>query len=122
MKIGILGGSFNPIHLGHFNFAKQAIDDFGLDRLYVIPAFVSPFKTGGDAAGDDVSFSPETRLMLVRAAFNGVPKVVVDDREMKRGGVSFAIDTVREIAAENPGAEIIFLIGHYFQNRLIRDG
>ena len=111
MKIGILGGSFNPIHLGHFNFAKGAIDDFGLDKLYVIPANVSPFKAD-ETPSDEISFSPEMRLMLVRAAFNGVPKVVVDDREMRRGGVSFAIDTVREIAAENPGAEIIFLIGH----------
>lgn len=112
MKIGILGGSFNPIHLGHFNFAKQAIDDFDLDKLYVIPAHLSPFKAEGAAVENGVSFSAETRLMLVRAAFNGVDKVVVDDREIRRGGVSFAIDTVREIAAENPGAEIIFLVGH----------
>ena len=110
MKIGILGGSFNPVHTGHVNFAKQAIDDFGMDKLYVIPAHMSPFKTDG-APSEEPAFSPEMRLMLVRAAFNGVPKVVVDDREMRRGGVSYAIDTVREIAAENEGAEIIFLIG-----------
>ena len=110
MKIGIFGGSFNPVHSGHVNLAKKAIDDFALDRLIVIPANVSPFKTDGTPS-DEPAFPPEMRLMLVRAAFNGVAKVVVDDRELKRGGVSFAIDTVREIAAENEGAEIVFLVG-----------
>jgi nicotinate-nucleotide adenylyltransferase len=110
MKIGIFGGSFNPVHSGHVNLAKKAIGDFALDRLVVIPANVSPFKTDG-ASAEEPAFSPDMRLMLVRAAFNGVAKVVVDDRELKRGGVSFAIDTVREIAAENEGAAIVFLVG-----------
>ncbi len=105
MKIGIFGGSFDPIHQGHVNLARVAIEKFALDKLIVIPAAVSPFKT--DAAPK----APYDRLLLVRAAFNGVPKVVVDDRELKRGGVSYAIDTVRELKAENPDAELIFLIG-----------
>ncbi len=105
MKIGIFGGSFDPIHLGHVNLAKTAIEKFGLDRLVVIPAAVSPFKT--DAAPS----AAYDRLLLVRAAFNGRLKVVVDDRELKRGGVSYAIDTVRELKAENPDAALVFLIG-----------
>ena len=110
MKIGIFGGSFNPVHSGHVNLAKKAIDDFALDRLIVVPANVSPFKTDGSPS-DEPSFSPEMRLMLVRAAFNGVAKTEVDDCELKRGGVSYAIDTVREIAGRNEGAEIVFLVG-----------
>lgn len=107
MKIGIFGGSFNPVHSGHVGLARKAVEELALDRLVVMPAATSPFKT--DAKGDVLA--PELRLMLVRAAFNGIEKVEVDDRELRRGGVSYAIDTVREIAAENPGAEIIFLVG-----------
>ena len=108
LRIGLFGGSFNPVHAGHVGLAKRAIDELKLDRLLVIPAAVSPFKTD-DAPAQ--ALTAEQRLMLVRAAFNGVAKVTVDDRELKRGGVSYAIDTVREVAAENPGAELVFLIG-----------
>ena len=104
-RIGIYGGSFNPVHNGHLRVAENAIAQLELDRLYVIPAAVSPFKT------KDAPDGRFDRLLLLRLAFNGVAKVSVDERELKRGGVSYAIDTVREIAAENPGAEIFFIIG-----------
>lgn len=106
MKIGIYGGSFNPVHNGHLNVARSAIADLGLDRLLVVPARVSPFK-----AGEDGFHETFDRLLLTRLAFNGMAKIEVDDRELKRGGVSYSIDTVREIAAENPGDEIFFIIG-----------
>ena len=104
-RIGIYGGSFDPVHNGHLRVAKNAIAQLGLDRLLVVPAAVSPFKTGSAREG-----LPD-RLLLVRLAFNGMEKVSVDDRVIRRGGVSYAIDTVREIAAENPGAELFFIIG-----------
>ena len=104
-RIGIYGGSFNPVHNGHVRVAKSAIASLRLDRLYVIPAAVSPFKT------DCASAEKFDRLLLARLAFNGVAKVTVDDRELRRGGVSYAVDTVREISAENPGAELFFIIG-----------
>ena len=108
MRIGLYGGSFNPVHLGHVGIAKRAIADLALDRLIVIPANVSPFKV----AGAEVR-QPEIweRVELVKAAFRDSEKTVVDLRELERGGVSYAIDTVREIAAENPGAELFFVIG-----------
>lgn len=106
MRIGIFGGSFDPVHSGHVGIARRAIAEFNLDRLLVIPAAVSPFKTekAPKALGYD-------RLALVRAAFADIPEAVVDERELNRGGVSYSIVTVREVAAENPGAEIIFLVG-----------
>jgi len=106
MKIGLYGGSFNPVHYGHVNVAKRALAELALDRLIVLPAAVSPFKT-------DEPPQPEAwdRLGMVHAAFDALEKVVVDEREIKRGGVSYAIDTVREISAENPGAELFFVIG-----------
>ena len=109
MRIGLYGGSFNPVHLGHVGIAKRAIADLGLDKLIVIPANVSPFKT---ATGTEASrFWTWDRVEMVKAAFRDVEKTTVDLREIERGGVSYAIDTVREIAAENPGAELFFVIG-----------
>ena len=109
MKIGIYGGSFNPVHLGHIGIAKRAIADLALDKLIVIPAAVSPFKTATDE--DARRFWTWDRVEMVKAAFRDIEKTVVDLREVERGGVSYAIDTVRQIAAENPGAELFFVIG-----------
>jgi len=108
MRLGLFGGSFNPVHSGHVGIAEKAIAELRLDRLLVIPAAVSPFKAGRRRV---LTFEPEFRFALVRAAFAGMDKVCVDDRELRRGGVSFAIDTVREVFSENPGAEIFFLLG-----------
>ena len=102
MRIGLYGGSFNPVHLGHIGIAKRAIADLALDKLIVIPANVSPFKTEQPMPWD--------RVELVKAAFRDLEKTVVDLREIERGGTSYAIDTVRQIAAENPGAELYFVI------------
>ena len=107
MRIGIYGGSFNPVHLGHVGIARRAIADLSLDRLIVVPANVSPFKTSGVPRAP----LPWDRLELVRAAFSELPEAVVDDREIRRGGVSYAIDTVREISAEEKGAELFFIVG-----------
>ena len=109
MRIGLYGGSFNPVHLGHVGIAKRAIADLALDKLIVIPAAVSPFKTASDT--EVRRFWTWDRVELVKAAFRDLEKTVVDLREVERGGVSYAIDTVKEIAAENPGAELFFVIG-----------
>ena len=103
MRIGLYGGSFNPVHLGHVGIAKRAIADLALDKLIVIPANVSPFKTEQPM--------PWERVELVKAAFRDLEKTIVDLREIERGGTSYAIDTVRQIAAENPEAELYFVIG-----------
>ena len=105
MKIGVYGGSFDPVHSGHVGAVRMAMEGLSLDRVIVIPAALSPFKT-------KTCFTAEQRLELVRLAFAGMPNVVVDDREMKREGVSYTIDTMREIAAENPGAKLYFIVGH----------
>ena len=108
MKIGLYGGSFNPVHLGHVGIARRAIADLALDRLIVIPANVSPFKVAGAEARQPEIWE---RVALVKAAFRDLERTVVDLREIDRGGTSYAIDTVREIRAENPEAELFFVIG-----------
>mgnify|MGYP003328656006 CR=1 FL=1 len=110
MKIGVFGGSFNPVHFGHVRVAQAALKELSLDRLIVLPAAVSPFKTGADTVATP-SVLADRRLEMVHDAFDALPRTVVDERELRRGGVSYAIDTVREIAAENPGAELVFIIG-----------
>lgn len=108
MKIGIYGGSFNPVHYGHVNLARRAIADLSLDLIIVVPASVSPFKVN-DAPGREIC--PWSRMDFVTAAFSDIEKVRVDDREIKRGGVSYTIDTVREIISENGQGEYFFIIG-----------
>lgn len=82
----------------------MAFEGLGLDRAVVIPAALSPFK-------HETRFTAEQRLELVRLAFADFPNVTVDDRELRREGVSYTIDTMREIAAENPGAKLYFITG-----------
>ena len=117
MRIGLYGGSFNPVHLGHVGIARRAIADLGLDKLIVIPAHVSPFKTATDAEAS--RFWTWDRVEMVKAAFRDVEKTTVDLREIERGGVSYAIDTVREIRDEfsasasnsNSSLQLYFIIG-----------
>lgn len=103
MRIALYGGSFDPVHAGHVGLVRRAIAEIDPDRVIVLPAARNPLKAGTQ--------TPWDRADLVRRAFAGMDRVVVDERELRRGGMSYAIDTVREIAAEHPGAELYFLIG-----------
>ena len=105
MKIGLYGGSFDPVHLGHLLVAQAACEEAGLDRLYFIPAAQSPFKPE-----TTLTPAPE-RLRLLRLALAGRTNYELDDQEIKRGGVSYAIDTVRDYARRFPGAQLHWLIG-----------
>lgn len=106
MKIAIFGGSFDPVHNGHVGIARNAIAELALDKLFVIPAAVSPFKVSSSP-----HLSDALRVKCLCAAFEGLDKVIIDTRELKKGGVSYAIDTVREFANEYPNAELYFIIG-----------
>ena len=105
MKIGLYGGSFDPVHLGHLFVAHAALEEMGLDRIIFIPASESPFKAGRRLAPAAV------RLRLLRLALAGCPRFEVDDLEILRGGVSYTIETVREMARQRPGVEWSWLIG-----------
>lgn len=105
MKIGLFGGSFDPVHLGHLLIAQAAREELGLDRLFFIPAAQSPFKP------DSKPTSGADRLRWLRLALAGKPWCEVDDQEIHRGGVSYTIDTIRDYARRFPGAQIFYLIG-----------
>jgi nicotinate-nucleotide adenylyltransferase len=105
MKIGLFGGSFDPVHLGNLLVAQAACEELGLTRLFFIPAAQSPFKPENKPAP-----APE-RLRLLRLALAGKTNCEVDSQEIKRGGISYAIDTVRDYARRFPRAELFYLIG-----------
>jgi nicotinate-nucleotide adenylyltransferase len=105
MKIGLYGGSFDPVHLGHLLVAQAAREELGLERLFFIPAAQSPFKP------DRQPTSGANRLRLLRLALAGKTWCEVDEQELNRGGVSYSIDTVRDYHRRFPDAEIYYLIG-----------
>jgi nicotinate-nucleotide adenylyltransferase len=104
-KIGLFGGSFDPVHLGHLLVAQAAREELGLERLYFIPASQSPFKPERQYTVAGV------RLRLLRLALAGREWCEVDEQEVRRGGVSYTIDTVRDYAQRFPRAELFYLIG-----------
>ncbi len=105
MRIGIFGGSFDPVHNEHIRLAQAAIDELDLDTLFVMPAYAPPHKRGK-------ALSPcETRLAMCRLAFASLPKVVVSDYEMERGGTSYTYQTVEALADRYRGAELYWLVG-----------
>ena len=103
-RIGVFGGAFDPPHLAHVALVRSAIEALALDEVRVLPTGQAWHRAGqlSDAAH---------RLAMTRLAFAELPKVVVDDREIRRAGPSYTVDTLSEIAAEHPGAQLYLLIG-----------
>ena len=103
MKIGIYGGSFNPIHKGHVKIAKQAIEELGLDKLFFVPAFKSPFKTKN-------KYAPiEDRIEMIKMVLP--EKSDISLFEANRKGVSYTIDTVSHFNVKYPNDELFLIIG-----------
>jgi len=105
MKIGLFGGSFDPVHLGHLFVAQAAREEAGVERIFFIPAAQSPFKE------DAKPISATQRLLLLRLALAGENDTEIDTQEIDRGGVSFTIDTVRNYSERFPQAQLFYIIG-----------
>lgn len=104
-RIGIYGGSFDPVHLGHLLVTRAALEELQLDRLFLVPAAVSPFKP------DRTSAPAAFRLQMLRLALAGSTDCEVDEQEIQRGGISYTIDTLRQYARRFPTARLYYLIG-----------
>jgi len=105
-RIGLFGGSFDPVHLGHLLVAQAAREELELARLCFIPAAQSPFKP------DTPRPTPaQERLRLLRLALAGKTWCEIDEQEIQRGGVSYTIDTVRDYARRFPETQLVYLIG-----------
>ncbi|WP_394381417.1 nicotinate-nucleotide adenylyltransferase [Roseateles sp. BYS87W] len=112
MKLALFGGSFDPPHLGHLAFAQFALRALAPDRFVWLPAG-RPWQKP-----DQVMAPGEHRVAMIEALIRGEPRFTVDDRELHRRGPSFTADTLREFRRENPGAELMFLIGQDQYERL----
>lgn len=103
--IGVFGGSFDPVHLGHLIVARSAAQQLRLDVVRFIPARIQPFKLDWELA------PAEDRLAMLQLALGDQPGFVVDDREVRRPGTSYTIDTLEELAAEAPEDSLCLLVG-----------
>ena len=105
MRIGILGETFNPPHVGHLVMAQEAHTQLGLDRVVLMPVHAPPHKALEDDPG------PEARLELCELAVAKDDRLAVSRLELDRGGPSYTVDTLRAIRAEAPGDELVFVVG-----------
>lgn len=105
-KVGIFGGNFDPFHYGHLNSILTVADELGLDEMRVVPASISPLRV------QTQSSTPEQRLEMLKRGVEGHENLIqIDTREIKRGGVSYTVDTVESLKKENPEAEFTLIIG-----------
>lgn len=103
--LGVLGGTFNPPHLGHVALAECALRQLRLKRVVLVPAALAPHKPAGQDPG------AEHRLAMCRLAIEGVAGLSVSTIELDRGGSSYTVDTLKHIHAQDPGGELTFIMG-----------
>lgn len=112
MKIGILGGTFNPIHIGHLILAEEAKERMKLDKIIFVPTYLPPHK-------DNIGIvDAQERLAMIKLAISGNKSFSVSDIEIKRDGRSYTIDTLREFKKKFPKEEFYFIIGSDLLNYL----
>jgi len=105
VKIGFLGGSFDPVHFGHLVAAQDAFEQYRLDRLIFVPAAQAPLKP------NEVQSSTEDRLAVLRAAIAWDRRFELSDFELRNGGTSYTIDSVRHFRAKFPNDQLYWIIG-----------
>ena len=105
MKIGIYGGSFDPVHNGHINAAETYMEELGLDKIIIVPAYCPPHKKG-------LALTPsEHRFNMCRLAFESLPGFEVSDIEIQRADEGYMADTVAQLRELYPEDELILLMG-----------
>jgi len=100
----VLGGSFDPVHNGHVAMAQFVLEKGLAHQVHVVPAHLSPFK---QSAGSEASH----RLAMVKLAFVGLPNVQIEEMELQRGGPSFTVDTLEELARRFPQDNLLLIVG-----------
>jgi nicotinate-nucleotide adenylyltransferase len=105
LKIGFLGGSFDPVHFGHLLAAQDVYEQYRLDRLILVPAAQAPLKP------HEMQSDPLDRLAMLRGAIDGDRRFEISEVELKRGGVSYTIDSVRHFRSLFPDDQLFWIIG-----------
>jgi nicotinate-nucleotide adenylyltransferase len=111
-KIGIFGGTFDPIHHAHLILARDALEALDLEKVIFVPAAASPHKL------DQKLAAPEVRLEMLRAAIEGVPGFACDPMELQRSSPSYAVETIEALRQREPDAELFYLVGEDNVSRL----
>ena len=104
LRVGVFGGAFDPPHVAHVALARAAVEQLQLDGLLIFP-------TGKAWHKAQTLSAPEHRLAMARIAFADVPRTVIDARELRRPGPTYTIDTLRELKAEQPDAQLFLVMG-----------
>ncbi len=105
MRLGVFGGSFDPVHIGHLVLAEACRDQARLDQVWFLPAAVAPHKQAREA------MPARHRLAMLELALAGHAAMIVSALETDRGGVSYTVDTLHEIRSREPAAELFLLMG-----------
>jgi nicotinate-nucleotide adenylyltransferase len=103
-RLGVFGGAFDPPHVAHVALAQAALEQLQLDQLRIFPTGQAWHKPRAMSA-------PEHRLAMTRLAFGQLPRTVIDERELHRPGPTYTIDTLRELKAEHPAAQLFLVMG-----------
>jgi nicotinate-nucleotide adenylyltransferase len=109
--LGILGGTFNPPHLGHLAVARHARRELGLEQVLLVPTHTAPYKSGGEPTVNASDPGPQHRLRMCQLAVAGEDGLAVSAVEVERGGLSYTVDTLRSIHASHPHAQLTFIVG-----------
>jgi nicotinate-nucleotide adenylyltransferase len=104
LKVGIMGGTFDPIHVGHLRGAENAREGLGLDEVRFLPAQVPPHRAAPASSARD-------RYAMVALATALHPRFIADDLELRREGPSYTVDTLARLRDERPGDEVVLIIG-----------
>jgi nicotinate-nucleotide adenylyltransferase len=104
-RVGVLGGTFDPIHVGHLAVASEVCAALGLDEVLIAPTASQPFKDAQDSA------APEHRVAMCELAVRADPRLSVTTVDVDRGGVTYTVDTLRDLAARRPDTEWYFIAG-----------
>jgi nicotinate-nucleotide adenylyltransferase len=110
--VGILGGTFDPVHNGHLRSALECLQQFDFDHVRLIPSARPPHRTQPQA-------TPEQRMMMLHLAIKNSQQFIVDDRELKREGASYTIDTLKSLKAEFPETALYLILGTDALNLLL---
>ncbi len=105
VNIGFMGGSFDPVHIGHLIAAQDAYEQMGLDRLMFVPAAQTPLKSGPTQA------SADHRMMMIQQAVAGDRRFAVSDFELRKGGISYTVESARHFRSMYPSDELYWVIG-----------